>query len=86
MKVNQWFGSTGCAAIHSDYRSDPVTDITVPMGGPVGGETSIPRSITRWSWTFLRIEGEWLISKMAYPESVLLRKDVLDDNRARAKL
>ena len=64
------------------YVSDPVTDVTVPMGGPVGGETSIPRTITRWSWAFLRIEGEWLISKMAYPESVLLRKDVLDDLRA----
>ena len=37
------------------------------------------RSIGRWSWEFRRVDGEWLISKMQYPEPVLLRKDVTDD-------
>lgn len=49
-----------------------------PMGRPVGGELSTPKSVTRWDWEFRRVDGEWLISKLSYPESVLLRKDVLD--------
>ncbi len=54
-------------------------DLTVPGGARVDGELDTARSITRWSWEFRRVEGEWLISKMQYPEPVLLRKDVIDD-------
>ncbi len=59
----------------ADREADDLTD---PMGGRVSGELNTARSITRWSWEFRRIEGEWLISKLRYPESVLLRKDVID--------
>ncbi|MDE0451356.1 MAG: nuclear transport factor 2 family protein [Gammaproteobacteria bacterium] len=59
----------------ADREADDLTD---PMGGRVGGELDTARSITRWSWEFRRVEGEWLISKLRYPESVLLRKDVID--------
>ena len=54
-------------------------DLTVPGGARVDGELDTARSITRWSWEFRRVEGQWLISKMQYPEPVLLRKDVIDD-------
>ena len=64
------------------YVADPISGLTDPMGGQVQGETSVPRSITRWSWSFERIDGQWLISNMAYPDPVLLRGDVLDDLRA----
>ena len=64
------------------YVASPETeDLTDPEGGRVGGELNTARSITRWSWEFRRIEGEWLVSKLQYPESVLLRKDVIDDLR-----
>ena len=52
--------------------------LTDPQGGGVGGELDTARSITRWSWEFRRVEGQWLISKLRFPESVLLRKDVID--------
>ena len=64
------------------YVSDPITNLSDPMGGQVQGETSVPRSITRWSWSFERVDGQWLISNMAHPDSVLLRGEVLDDLRA----
>ena len=54
-------------------------DLTDPTGAPVSGELNTARSITRWSWEFRRIEGAWLISKLRYPEPVLLRKDVIDE-------
>ena len=54
-------------------------DLTDPTGARVGGELNTARSITRWSWEFRRVEGEWLISRLRYPESVLLRKDVIDE-------
>ena len=54
-------------------------DLTDPLGARVGGELNTARSITRWSWRFRRVEGEWLISELQYPEPVLLRKDVIDD-------
>ncbi len=54
-------------------------DLIDPGGTRVGGELNTARSITRWSWEFRRVEGEWLISKLQYPESVLLRRDVIDD-------
>ena len=38
------------------------------------GERNTARTITRWSWEFRRVEGEWLISKLQYPEPVFLRK------------
>ncbi|MEM7363287.1 MAG: nuclear transport factor 2 family protein [Pseudomonadota bacterium] len=63
------------------YVSDPIGSLTNPMGGEVQGESSVPRSITRWHWAFERVDGVWLISKMAYPDSVLLRRDVLDNLR-----
>lgn len=53
-------------------------DLTDPTGAQVGGELKTARTITRWSWEFRRVDGEWLISKLRYPESVLLRKDVID--------
>lgn len=53
-------------------------DLTDPTGARVGGELNTARTITRWSWEFRRVEGEWLISRLQYPESVLLRKDVID--------
>lgn len=49
-----------------------------PSGGLVSGELEAPKSITRWTWEFRLIDDEWRISKISYPESVLLRKDVLD--------
>ena len=61
------------------YVADPISGLIDPMGGQVQGETSVPRSITRWSWSFERIDGLWLISNMAYPDPVLLRGDLLDD-------
>lgn len=61
------------------YVADPERDLTDPMGHPVRGEVHLPRSITRWTWSFRRVEDEWLISTMAYPEPVLLRKDVIDE-------
>ncbi len=54
-------------------------DLTDPEGARVSGELDTARSITRWSWELRRIEGEWLISRLQYPEPVLLRKDVIDD-------
>lgn len=60
----------------ADRESDDLID---PGGTRVGGELKTARSITRWSWKFRRVDGEWLISELQYPESVLLRKDVIDD-------
>ena len=61
------------------YVADPeAEDLTDPEGARVSGELHPARSITRWSWEFRRVEGEWLISKLRYPESVLLRRDVID--------
>ena len=60
----------------ADREADDLTD---PMGGRVGGELDTARSITRWSWEFRRVDGEWLISRLRYPEPVLLRKDVIDE-------
>ena len=54
-------------------------DLTDPTGARVGGELNTARSITRWSWEFRRVGGEWLISRLRYPEPVLLRKDVIDE-------
>ena len=53
-------------------------DLTDPTGARVSGELDTARTITRWSWEFRRVEGEWLISKLQYPEPVLFRKDVID--------
>ena len=50
-----------------------------PWGAPVSGELSTPRTITRWSWEFKRVELEWLISKIKHPEPMLFRRDVLDE-------
>ena len=61
------------------YVANREADLTDPEGARVGGELETARSITRWSWEFRRVEGEWLISKLQYPEPVLLRKDVIDD-------
>jgi len=61
------------------YVADRKTDLTDPEGGRVGGELDTARSITRWSWEFRRVDDEWFVSKLQYPESVLLRKDVIDD-------
>ena len=60
----------------ADREDEGLTD---PEGGRVGGELETARSITRWSWEFRRVEGEWLVSRLRYPESVLLRKDVIDE-------
>ena len=60
----------------ADREADDLTD---PMGGRVGGELDTARSITRWSWEFRCVDGEWLISRLRYPEPVLLRKDVIDE-------
>ena len=60
----------------ADREADDLTD---PTGARVSGELNTARSITRWSWEFRRIEGEWLISRLRYPEPVLLRKDVIDE-------
>ena len=60
----------------ADRESEDLTD---PGGARVGGELNTARSITRWSWKFRRVEGEWLISELQYPEPVLLRKDVIDE-------
>lgn len=53
--------------------------LTDPEGARVGGELQTARSITRWTWEFERVDGEWLVSKLQYPEPVLLRKDVIDE-------
>ena len=60
----------------ADREADDLTD---PTGARVGGELDTARSITRWSWEFRCVDGEWLISRLRYPESVLLRKDVIDE-------
>lgn len=61
------------------YVADPeAKDLTDPEGARVGGELDTARSITRWSCAFRRVDGEWSISKLQYPEPVLLRKDVMD--------
>lgn len=61
------------------YVADRITEeLTDPEGAQVEGELQPARSITRWSWEFMRVEDEWLISKLHYPEPTLLRKDVLD--------
>ena len=77
-------GDDHATATHyvTHYVSDPITGLTDPMGSQVQGEAGTPRSITKWSWAFERVNGAWLISQLAYPDSVLLRKDVLDDLRA----
>ena len=61
---------------YASARLDPAK--RGPMGRSVDGELITPKSITRWKWTFERVDGEWLVSKLDYPQSVLLRKDVLD--------
>lgn len=60
----------------ADRQPEGLTD---PEGARIGGELDTARSITRWSWEFRRVEGAWLVSKIQYPEPVLLRKDVIDD-------
>ena len=60
----------------ADREAEHLTD---PEGARVGGELDTARSITRWSWEFRRVDGEWLISRLQYPEPVLLRKDVIDE-------
>ena len=63
----------------SHYVSAPLDqEKSDPSGQSVDGELTSPKSITRWTWTFERVDDEWLISKLDYPKSVLLRKDVLD--------
>ncbi len=54
-------------------------DLTDPTGARIGGELQTARSITRWQWEFKRVDNEWLVSKLQYPDSVLLRKDVIDE-------
>lgn len=62
------------------YESTPLTPVVKdPSGSTVGGELKTPRSITRWHWEFRRVADEWLVSNLTYPESVLLRQDVLSD-------
>jgi len=64
------------------YVSDPEPgDLKDPGGGLISGELVTARSLTRWSWQFEHEEGRWLISKLDYPETVLLREDVLNDVR-----
>jgi hypothetical protein len=41
-------------------------------------ELKSPKSITRWTWEFKRIDGEWYISKLNTPETIMLRKDFLN--------
>lgn len=61
------------------YVSEPLDPAKKdPMGRSVGGELRKPKSVTRWTWKFKRVDDQWWISKMNYPESVLLGKDVLD--------
>ncbi len=67
---------SGYVTHYASARIDPAKK--GPMGRSVDGELTTPKSITRWTWEFKRVDGEWLISKMDYPQSVLLRKDVLD--------
>ena len=54
-------------------------DLTDPEGAQIGGELQTARSITRWQWEFRCVDGEWLVSKLHYPDPVLLRKDVIDE-------
>ena len=64
------------------YVSDPEPgDLKDPGGGSISGELATARSLTRWSWQFRCEEGKWLISKLEYPEPVLLREDVLNGVR-----
>lgn len=60
----------------ADRQDEGLTD---PEGARIGGELNTARSVTRWFWEFRRVDGEWLVSKIRYPEPVLLRKDVIDD-------
>ena len=60
----------------ADQEAEYLTD---PEGARVGGKLDTARSITRWSWEFRRVDGEWLISKLQWPEPVLLRRDVIND-------
>lgn len=60
----------------ADRQDEGLTD---PESARIGGELDTARSITRWSWEFRRVDGEWLVSKIRYPEPVLLREDVIDD-------
>lgn len=53
-------------------------NLTDPTGAQIGGELNTARSITRWAWELKRVNGEWLIAKLQYPDSVLLRKDVIE--------
>lgn len=39
-------------------------------------ESRAPNTITRWNWKFKRVKGEWRISKLETPETVLVRKDL----------
>ena len=65
------------------YVADPEPeDLKDPSGNQVPGELDTARTITRWSWEFKRVVGEWLILKMNDPEPMLFRKDVIDELRS----
>ena len=48
-------------------------------------ELRSPNTITRWTWEFQRVDGQWYISKLEMPESILIRKDILDYINAASK-
>ena len=39
-------------------------------------ESRAPNTITRWNWEFKQVDGKWMISKLATPETILVRKDL----------
>ena len=62
------------------YVASPESDVlTDPEGVRIGGELQTARSITRWHWEFRRVDGEWWVSRLHYPNPVLLRKDVINE-------
>ena len=60
---------------HATASNDVTHYVASPEGQP---ELTTARTITRWSWEFRRVDGEWLIAKIAYPENLLLREDVIE--------
>lgn len=60
-----------CYATHYQYKHPD----SKREGQP---ELESPKSITRWTWDFKRVDGEWYIAKLNVPETIMLRKDFLN--------
>ncbi|MEL7184947.1 MAG: nuclear transport factor 2 family protein [Pseudomonadota bacterium] len=77
--INVLLSSNLWIEIVDDNHATASNDVTHYVASPEGQpELTTARTITRWSWEFRRVDGEWLIAKIAYPENLLLRKDVIE--------